>query len=58
MMIKGFLEIARLPDDPIMRLCGEMNWSFIFSKEDLDLLDQFVSIMGPMETLFSRLNSD
>ena len=57
-MIRGFLEAAKLQDNPVNQLCKHMDWSLVFTQEDLGNLNIFLSLMGPSEFLFSKLNSE
>ena len=57
-MIRGFVEASKQPNNPVNEVCREMDWGLVFTSEDIDLLDLFLSLMTPMEFLFVRLNSD
>ena len=57
-MIRALLEVAELPDSPLTRLSLAMKWQIQFSTHDISELKKFVQIMGPMERLFSQLNSE
>ena len=57
-MIRGFLEAAKLQDNPVNQLCKHMDWSLVFTQEDLGNLNIFLSLMGRSEFLFSKLNSE
>ena len=57
-MIRGFLEAAKLQDNPVNQLCKHMDWSLVFTQEDLGNLNIFLTLMGPTEFLFSKLNSE
>ena len=51
-------EAAKLQDNPVNQLCKHMDWSLVFTQEDLGNLNTFLSLMGPTEFLFSKLNSE
>ena len=53
-MIRGFLEAAKLQDNPVNQLCKHMDWSLVFTQEDLGNLNILLSLMGPSEFLFSK----
>ena len=57
-MLRVLLEAARLPDQPLKKLCYEMSWDIVFTHEDIASFEIFVSLMDPMEKLFSSLNSE
>ena len=41
-----------------MHLSFEMKWGITFSRHNIKELEKLNRIMGPMETLFSKLNSE
>lgn len=57
-MIRALIEAARYEGNPLSRICQEMAWGISFSEHDLTELEKYLRIIGPMETMFSALNSD
>ena len=57
-MIRQLIACAKYPGNPLFRLCSEMKWGIQFAQYEIDELEKYVSIAGPLETLFSALNSD
>ena len=54
MMLAVFLEAAKDPKEPLVKLNIEMKWGISRIQE----LDKLMSIMGPMNKLFSQLNAE
>ena len=52
------IECAKYPGNPLFRLCSEMKWGLTFAQYEIEELEKYISIVGPLETLFSALNSD
>ena len=57
-MLEVFLEAANHPKEPIYHLNIEMKWGITFSIQEIWELEKLMSIMGPMEKMFSKLNSE
>ena len=57
-MLRSLLKAADLPDKPLTKLSKAMKWYIEFSEAELSELKKFVKIMGPIESLFSGLNSE
>ena len=57
-MINALLEVAELPDSPLSKLSQIMKWNISFTPQDITELKKFVEIMGPMERIFTHLNSE
>ena len=57
-MIKVLLECSKYEGNPLFMLADSMNWDIQFSRQDLAELEKFMTIMGPLEKLFSSLDSD
>ena len=57
-MLEVFLEAANDPKEPIYHLSIEMKWGITFSIQEIRELEKLMSIMGPMEKMFSKLNSE
>ena len=52
------IECAKYPGNPLFRFCSEMKWGLTFAQYEIEELEKYISIVGPLETLFSALNSD
>ena len=57
-MLRVFLEAANHPNNPLQHLNLEMKWGITFSRHEISELEKLSRIMGPMETIFSKLNSE
>ena len=57
-MLLVFIEALNHPNNPILHLCNEMEWVFTFNRLEITELEKFMRLMGPMETMFSQLNSE
>ena len=57
-MLEVFIEAANDPEQPLYHLSINMQWGITFSREEVKELEKLMSIMGPMEKLFSQLNSE
>ena len=57
-MIKVLLECSKYEGNPLFMLADSMNWDIQFTRQDLAELEKFMTIMGPLEKLFSSLDSD
>ena len=57
-MLRGLLEVLKAPGDLLGQIDAIMKWGIIFSDEDIREIDLFLAICGPMEQLFSNLNSE
>ena len=58
MMLAVFLEAAKDPKEPLVKLNMEMKWGISFSGQEIQELEKLMSIMGPMNKLFSQLNAE
>ena len=57
-MLRALLEVFELPDAPLSKLSSTMKWHIEFSDNEVTELRKFVSMMCPMERLFSKLNCE
>ena len=57
-MLEVFIEAANDPEQPLYHLSVHMQWGVTFSREEVKELEKLMTIMGPMEKLFSQLNSE
>ena len=57
-MLEVFIEAANHPEQPLYHLSVHMGWGITFSREEVKELEKLMSVMGPMEKLFCRLNSE
>ena len=57
-MVRRMIECAKYPGNPLFRFCSEMKWGLTFAQYEIEELEKYISIVGPLETLFSALNSD
>ena len=57
-MLEVFLEAANHPKQPLYHLTIEMKWGITFSIQEIRELEKLMSIMSPMEKMFSKLNSE
>ena len=57
-MLRALLEVAHAPDDLLAKVDNLMKWGLVFSDEDIQEIELFVSICDPLERLFSSLNSE
>ena len=57
-MVSTPVECAKYPGEPLFRLSEEMSWGIHFSRQDIAELEKFLEIMGPLEKLFSSLDSE
>ena len=57
-MLETFIEAANHPKQPLYHLNIEMQWGITFSRQEILELEKLMSIMRPMEKMFSQLNSE
>ncbi len=57
-MLEAFIEAANHPKQPLYHLNVEMQWGITFSRQEILELEKLMSIMRPMEKMFSHLNSE
>ena len=57
-MMRAFLEVSRAPGDLLGQVSDHMKWGVTFSAQDINELQKFVSLMDPIERVFSGLNSE
>ena len=57
-MLETFIEAANHPSQPLYHLNIEMQWGITFSRQEILELEKLMSIMRPMEKMFSQLNSE
>ena len=57
-MLEVFIEAANDPKQPLYHLNIEMKWGITFSRQEIRELEKLMSIMRPMEKMFSQLNSE
>ena len=57
-MMRTFLEVSRAPGDLLGQVSDHMKWGVTFSAQDINELQKFVSLMDPIERVFSGLNSE
>ena len=57
-LLRKFLEAASYEGKPLERLSKEMQWFISFTSEEISDLQQLLSILGPMEELFTKLGSE
>ena len=58
LMVRQMIQCAKYPGNPLNKICSELKWGISFAQYEIDELEKYISIVGPMETLFSALNSD
>ena len=57
-MLRGLLEVLKAPGDLLGQVDAIMKWGIVFSDGDIMEIDLFLAILGPIEQLFSNLNSE
>ena len=57
-LLRTFLEAASYDGNPLEKLSKEMQWFISFTSEEISDLRQLLSILGPMEELFTKLGSE
>ena len=57
-MMRTFLEVSRAPGNLLGQVSDHMKWGVTFSAQDINELQKFVSLMDPIERVFSGLNSE
>ena len=57
-MVKELVLCAKHDGNPLFRLSESMKWGISFSPFEISELEKFLHICGPLETLFSSLDSD
>lgn len=57
-MTDVLVDCAKQPGNPVMMLCDAMDWDISFSSLELRELEKYLTIVKPMWSLFSSLNSD
>ena len=57
-MMRTFLEVSRAPGDLLGQVSDHMKWGVTISAQDINELQKFVSLMDPIERVFSGLNSE
>lgn len=57
-MLRVFIEALNHENNPLLHLSNEMKWNKTFTRVEVAELEKFMRIMGPMEMMFTRLNSE
>ena len=57
-MLRALLEVLHAPGDLVAKVDNLMKWGILFSDEDIQEIELFVSICDPLERMFSSLNSE
>ena len=52
------MECWRYEGNPLFRLCQEMDWNLSFSQYDIAELENYLRVLGPLESMFSALNTE
>ena len=56
--IRTIVDCWRYEGNPLHRICQEMSWGITFSEYDIAELENYLRVLGPLETMFSALNTD
>ena len=57
-MLEVFIEAANDPKQPLYHLNIEMKWGITFSRQEMKELEKLMSILRPLEKMFSQLNAE
>ena len=57
-MISVLIECAKYEGNPLYRICQEMDWKISFSPHEIAELEKLLIILGPLERMFSTLDSE
>ena len=57
-MVATMVEAYRYEGNPLNRLSTSMKWGITFGENEIQELEKYMEIIGPLEQLFNSLNAE